>query len=279
MDISFDEGIKISVIVPIYNSEKYLRECVESILTQTFTKFELLLVNDGSKDKSSIICDEYAAKDNRVKVIHKQNAGVSAARNDGIKIACGKYLMFVDSDDTIEPTFFEKAYCEAEEHCLDLYISGVKMLNVDGDTVLKEENYTLMKESSEYSVKQLLEDLDKTYPPVCILGPCCKLYKTEILKKNSIMFDESISRAEDAYFNFEFLKHIKSIWFSNSIFYNYMRRNEDSLYSKFYVDIYEIHYQYFETLRKLMQEFNAHNETIEASYFSNLFNGLHQYKN
>ena len=95
---------EVSIIVPVYQVEKYIRQCVDSILAQTFTDFELILVDDGSKDQSGQICDEYARMDTRVKVIHKENGGLSDARNTGMDQASGKYFMFVDSDDYIAPT-------------------------------------------------------------------------------------------------------------------------------------------------------------------------------
>ena len=101
---------EVSIIVPVYQVEKYIRQCVDSILAQTFTDFELILVDDGSKDKSGEICDEYAGMDERVKVIHKENGGLSDARNRGMDHAAGKYFMFVDSDDYIAPTMVERLY-------------------------------------------------------------------------------------------------------------------------------------------------------------------------
>ena len=98
---------EISVIVPVYNVEKYLVQCIESIKMQTFENWELILVDDGSQDNSGMICDEYAQKDNRIKVVHQKNRGVSTARNSGVKFATGKYISFVDSDDYIVPNFFE----------------------------------------------------------------------------------------------------------------------------------------------------------------------------
>ena len=97
----------ISIIIPVYRSEKYLRECVESILYQTYTSWELILVDDGSPDKSGMLCDEYTAKDSRIRVIHKGNEGVGAARNAGIEMATGDRLCFIDSDDTVEPNYLE----------------------------------------------------------------------------------------------------------------------------------------------------------------------------
>ena len=98
---------KISVIVPVYNVEKYLRECLDSILVQTFTDFELILVNDGSQDSSGAICDEYAGKDKRITIIHQENQGQAAARNNAIAIAKGEWIHFVDSDDVIHPQMLE----------------------------------------------------------------------------------------------------------------------------------------------------------------------------
>ena len=110
---------KISVIVPVYNTEKYLHRCIDSILSQTFTDFELLLINDGSKDGSGAICDEYAAKDNRVRVFHKENCGVSSARNLGLDNVQGEWVLFVDSDDWMELTMLAKMYHAAIENNAD----------------------------------------------------------------------------------------------------------------------------------------------------------------
>lgn len=105
-----NRNILISIIVPVYNTEKYLSACIESILGQTFTNFELILVNDGSKDESGVICDTFSQIDNRIQVIHKSNGGVSSARNSGLEIARGKWITFIDSDDFIKPTFLENLY-------------------------------------------------------------------------------------------------------------------------------------------------------------------------
>ena len=100
----------ISIIVPVYNAEKYLRRCIDSILSQSFTDFELILIDDGSTDLSPQICDEYASRDNRIKLIYKKNAGVSAARNDGLDIAQGEFITFVDSDDWVDERYLECLY-------------------------------------------------------------------------------------------------------------------------------------------------------------------------
>ena len=112
---------KISIIIPVYNVERYLQQCIDSILTQTFTDFELLLIDDGSTDGCSAICDEYAEKDDRIRVIHKPNSGISSTRNRGIDEACGEWLIFLDSDDAwANPNCLQKLYSYTKKLNLDL---------------------------------------------------------------------------------------------------------------------------------------------------------------
>ena len=113
---------KISIIVPVYKAEKYLNRCVDSILAQTFTDWELLLIDDGSPDRSGEICDEYAKKDSRIRVIHKENGGVSSARQRGQDEACGEYTIHVDPDDWVEPTMLEELYQKAKDDNADMVI-------------------------------------------------------------------------------------------------------------------------------------------------------------
>lgn len=119
---------KISCIVPVYNVEKYLRRCVDSILNQTFTDFELILVDDGSPDNSPAICYEYAVKDSRIKVIHKVNGGVSSARNVGLDVAKGEWICFVDSDDLIEADYMQKMYEAAINNNSDFIMCGIHQI-------------------------------------------------------------------------------------------------------------------------------------------------------
>ena len=123
---------EISIIVPVYKVEKYLNECIDSILAQTFTDFELILVDDGSPDNCPALCDAAAEKDSRVRVIHQQNKGLSGARNAGIDVARGNWLSFIDSDDTVEKTFCEKLYRAATESGAELAACNMLFLEVDG---------------------------------------------------------------------------------------------------------------------------------------------------
>ena len=136
---------KISVIVPVYNVEKYLHECVDSVLAQTFTDFELILINDGSQDNSGTICDEYAKKDNRIIIIHQENQGQAAARNNAIAIANGEWIHFVDSDDLIHPQMLEILYSAVDEN------TQISMCGLYKGTILPDE---FCSHKSDYNFKK-----------------------------------------------------------------------------------------------------------------------------
>ena len=131
--------IKISVIMPVYNVEAYVAKAIESMLAQTLTDFEFLIVDDGTKDKSGIICDEYAKKDSRIHVIHKENGGAPSARNTAIDIAKGKYMYFMDSDDWAEPTMLEDMYALAEKNAAQLVVCGFYIDTYYGTQHLSEK--------------------------------------------------------------------------------------------------------------------------------------------
>lgn len=136
---------QISIIIPVYNSGNTLNRCIDSILNQTFTDWELLLVNDGSTDRSGELCDEYASKDQRIKVFHKKNGGVSSARNTGLDNATGSWLTFVDSDDFIDTTFLDSFI---KSQSCDLYITGIQFIN-NTTTLLPSEEYIKIEDVIE----------------------------------------------------------------------------------------------------------------------------------
>ncbi|HDT8053597.1 TPA: glycosyltransferase, partial [Enterococcus faecalis] len=146
---------KISIIVPVYNVEKYLEKCVRSILAQTFTDFELILVDDGSPDSSGAMCDQFAEQDQRVKVIHKENGGLSDARNAGIEIATGEYLGFVDSDDYIADDMYELLYTNIVKEDADLSICGIYDVYEGKEPVEKQQQYIVLDKVA--AMKMILE--------------------------------------------------------------------------------------------------------------------------
>ena len=133
---------KLSIIVPVYKVEPYLERCVNSILSQSFTDFELILVNDGSPDRCPQMCDDFSARDSRVKVIHKENGGLSSARNAGLDIASGEYIAFVDSDDWIDKKMYEDMLGHAEKLNADLVVCGINFCNEDEIVIGKWQNIT-----------------------------------------------------------------------------------------------------------------------------------------
>lgn len=215
----------ISVIVPIYNTELYLNRCIQSILFQDYTNIQLILVNDGSTDNSGIICDNYASKDKRITTIHKQNGGVSSARNAGLAIATGYWIMFVDSDDYIEENMISNFLAHASKE-FDLIISGISI-------IYKGEISLYPMRVYKYSPKTLLEDLQVGYDTVCLSSPVCKFYKRSIIEEHNIRFDLKISMGEDMLFILDYLKYCKNIQGIKGNFYNYIRIREDSLMTAF----------------------------------------------
>lgn len=269
----------LSVVVPVYKTEQYICECVESILGQTFADFELVLVDDGSPDNCGMICDVYAQKDTRVRVIHQENGGASKARNRGIEACTGKYIAFIDSDDVVEKKFFEKAIESIETSGADMYISGLCMETWEQGKIVSSHMYTIT-EQHEYSIRELLENLNVSYPQICICGPCCKLYRATIIETYNLKFCESLEHGEDTFFNLDFFEKSKNVLFSNEVFYHYRRTNKDSLFSKFHRDTYEVHQKVYGKMRELMDKVGCERcakDRFDGLCFAMLLGGIHEY--
>lgn len=229
--------IPISVIVPVYNVEKTLKRCVESILQQSFREYELLLINDGSTDNSLKICNEYAEMDVRIKVITQNNKGVSSARNNGIRHSSGKYVTFLDSDDYVDIDYLKIMHHALKRKKRELVICGVffcregmlenKIAQKDrGDFVLE------LKANNTEDIANLLRDKRFNYV-------YAKLYKREILNKFDIRFKEEISLGEDTIFVMDYLSHVNECVIIGKSYYNYIKYNKGTLTNRFYKDIYE----------------------------------------
>jgi len=201
---------KISVIVPIYNAEKYLNECIDSILNQDFTDFELLLVDDGSNDNSGQLCDEYAKKDKHIKVFHKNNGGVSSARNLGIDNAKGEYIIFIDSDDYVDVNYLSILMSGGES---DLVITGYDSFGY------KVENFSF--ENAEYFGQKISICLSRYLNSIPFRVPWDKRYKSEIIRKYSIRFDPSLKIAEDTVFVQTYLLYCDTLELKKGIPYHY----------------------------------------------------------
>ena len=217
---------KISIIVPIYNVEKYLKYCLESILIQSYKNLEIILVNDGSTDNCGKICDEYQLKDSRIKVIHKTNAGLADARNTGLKIATGNYISFLDSDDYIYPTFYEELYKLLQKNDADIAECDFMRINVENIDKCKEiidienEKNTIFEVSTTNieSLKLLYGPRLKPYLKKVVVWN--KLYKKSIL--DNIEFPVG-KLHEDEYTTFKILYKAKKVVSTNRILHGYMQ--------------------------------------------------------
>lgn len=210
---------KISIIVPVYNVEQYLRRCIDSILNQSFTDFELLLIDDGSKDGSGDICDEYAIKDSRIKVFHKENGGVSSARNRGVDEATGEFIMFLDSDDSIVEHCFSFLF-EKSKSLLDMTIfSFTKVSSSDKEVVKKLTPAIATNHQDVLSIGLALKESLYTSEAFCF--PWNKVYKRSIIKSNNIQFPLDISLREDEIFNYRYLLFCHSLEIISIPLYKY----------------------------------------------------------
>ncbi|WP_275400788.1 glycosyltransferase family 2 protein [Enterococcus faecium] len=213
---------EISIIVPVYKVEPYLRKCVDSILAQTFTDFEVILVDDGSPDNSGKICDEYASKDSRVRVIHKKNGGLSSARNAGIDVARGKYLGFVDSDDYIEKDMYELLYDNIVKEQADLSICGIYDIYAGKKVKILPEEYKVLDKVS--AMKIVLEAQSFSVHAVN------KLYKKELFSK--IRYPENII-TEDAAVILDILEQTNKVVADSRQKYYYFHR-ENSISTNYF---------------------------------------------
>lgn len=223
-----NETPKISVIVPVYKTEKYLCDCVDSILGQTLFDIEVILVDDGSPDRCPQICDEYAKRVSRVKVIHKINEGLGYARNSGLEVAEGEYVTFVDSDDCISFDAYRRAYAVANAVDLD-YVRFETVLFNDGDTVdlMKRWNdspLVIGKEEIPELVKGIFGLVPKNDPlPFRVGGSVCMaLFRRRIIQDNELRFrSEREINSEDNIFTMNFLMHSSKVGYLPSRYYFY----------------------------------------------------------
>lgn len=225
---------KVSIIVPIYNSEKYMNKCIESILNQTLTEIEIILVNDGSTDNSGKIIDNYAKKDKRIKVIHQENSGPSVARNKGINIAKGKYIGFVDSDDYIEPTMYEELYNNANSKNIE-----VAMCSYNEKHLYNEAEYVIkanLDSGSVYEKEDIKNNIISTFSKNENYGFYSlwnKIYLREWLLKSNLELDVNRDHGEDWWFNINVFSKLRSFVYIDKALYNYVHSNNNSLMVKY----------------------------------------------
>ena len=229
---------KVSVIVPVYNTEKYLKRCLDSLIGQTLGEIEIVIVDDGSKEACALLCDEMAKTDPRIKVVHKVNGGLGFARNTGMEAATGEYIGFVDSDDYIEPTMYEKLYTAAANHNADLAISGICFVGGNmfsqEDTYLPKSYFDVETVFEGEKIRELLlgvigalphEPDDSRYG----VSVCKNIFRKALQQEKELLFlSERKILSEDTLFMVDFIKQSTCAVGVPGAYYCYCR-NEDSL--------------------------------------------------
>lgn len=210
---------EISVIVPVFRVEKYIEKCIQSLQKQTFSDFEIILIDDGSDDQSGSLCDLAAQNDSRILVIHQKNAGVSAARNSGIQIAKGNYIVFVDSDDYVSDTYLENLMSAAVTS--DYVATGCYVQKPD----MRWEKWS--NHENKLTLNQIIQEPEKIKDvPMGMIY--ARRYKRSIIQDNAIRFDETIKRGEDVLFNIHYLKVCKEIEIVDVNDYSVCHRNDSA---------------------------------------------------
>lgn len=238
---------KVSIIVPVYNVEKYLAKCIDSIIAQEYDDWELILVNDGSSDSSKEICEEYCIKDNRISLYSQENAGPSVARNLGITKAKGEYITFIDSDDYVTSTYLS----DLVKYDTDIIASGFDLWYSNGRQTEQKTYDTYCKYSIENNnISDALAIGEYKY---LWHSPCCKLYRRTLLIDNNIIFDSQINYGEDHIFNLNVILHCKSISLVPVSNYIYTHYGNISLTNRRVP--YEIMFNYLSQLYRLKKDY------------------------
>lgn len=252
---------KVSIIIPVYNAEAYLRQCIESVANQTYKEVEIILINDGSTDESGEICNRYAEKDQRIIVIHKENGGVSSARNEGLKRSTGHYIMFVDSDDWINNDTIGTLISIQNKNEYEIIMFGSYRENL-----LLDQIEEIRDEKGHFNAK----DEIRSILPILIKDEKInalwnKMYKANIIKDNDIRFEESLNIAEDVLFNYQVFLNIKSFYTLNQSFYHYMIRDVESLTKRYNPEKYEMLMFVNNYIQNELMKNSNYKEALQAS--------------
>jgi len=269
--------IKLTIVVPIYNAAKYLARCLNSLLCQNAKDYELLLVDDGSKDDSGKICDEYATKYEHIKVFHKENGGVSSARNLGIDEAQGEYITFIDADDFVGLNYFTTVFDYIDNKNTDLFVFNLFRERLDGRFVSKK----LPIENGSYEKVELLYEYSIGFNSF-INCSSTKILKTKILKENNIKFKSQMHICEDINFTLDYLERIKTFTINREALYFYARNGGSATQKRKMEYLKDYNYIFLKSL-KILEKSNADKEIIDGVHelylrkiFLNLYNLLTQ---
>ena len=245
--------------MPVYNAEKYLAKSIESMLGQTLKEIELILVNDGSKDNSLKICEEYKSKDSRVTVIDKKNEGACIARNTGIEKARGKYIQLVDADDYIENNMLEEQYNLAEQTNAEVVMCGMKfdVHQKNGQVVTSESHYKDKVLKSQEEIKPIFMDL---FDNLLFNYTHNKLYDAQFLKSNNLKFIEWLPIDQDTNFNIDVFRKLNKLTISTKSYYHYVKTFEETIVTRYHANKFKVRTFRYDRLKQLLMDWGIYND-------------------
>ena len=249
---------KVTIIVPVYNNEIYLKQCVESLIGQTLKDIEILLIDDGSIDRSGQLCDEYARMDSRIRVIHKENEGLGLTRNRGMQEARGEYFTFLDSDDYVTTDMYEKLWNQAKKYNAEACMCGITRVfngaEIAYDLVLEKGFYNKAEIQNDIIYRMIGSAPDDVHESTIGYSMCTGIYKLDVVKKYHMKFySEREYKLEDVLFKIEYYSYINRFTYISDSCYKY-RYNENSLTRKYRSDVLEAiiksYYKEFDILKQ-----------------------------
>lgn len=261
----------LSVVMPVYNTSRFLEQSIRSVLSQTYTDYELLLIDDGSTDNSGEICDRYAEKDPRIVVIHKENGGISSVRNLGIEKARGKYITFPDSDDYLHPEAYRKSVDILETRSPDLVLFGYKkeFMNRDAESTI---NSVFLPDSLDLDAAEQCRKYYAKYVFGGLMNQAWnKIYRKSILDEYNIR-NQQLKRAQDAFFTGEYFRHVNSMITIPEPLYYYRTFGKQNFWNKFPKDAYLIDVKYNAFIKDILEEFGEYDgesRMLADSWFYN----------
>ena len=258
--------IKVSIIVPVYNNEKYVKKCITSLLSQTEIDIEIIIIDDGSTDDSFKVCEELSKIDNRIVLIHQENAGVSSARNKGIQVAKGDYIGFVDSDDWIDKEMYSMLYYKAINESADIVMCDAEIIYMDGRR----------KEDTFYTINDM-DSLSKELAPntlVEIAGAVWRaIYRKKLIIENNVLFQENIKFSEDRIFNLQCISKMNKLLYIKKGFYKRLVHDSSAVHS-FHEDYFERVLISYNEIKDTIKDDWGNDENIKSVYAKQFINGV-----
>ena len=274
-------GCVVSVIIPVYNVEKFIDKCVQSVIDQTMTDIEVILVDDGSTDNSLEKCRAWEKKDSRVKAFHQENQGVSVARNLGIEKSTGEYIAFIDSDDWIESNYLEALYDAAKKKGADISICGFYFDYPDEVVARghfeKDMDFEGKEEISQIQIQILAKNMSKikNNSGDRIGSPWCKLFNAGFIKENNLAFIPNLKRSQDVVFNLYALEQAENVVYTNQPLYHYLI-NPDSVCVKFSKSILTNVNAYLKEMGRFISRYHKNNVVFRDAFYTKVCTSVYK---